>query len=99
MKSWLSWLLAGSKQGTRAHRARNRLSCSFCEECRDGSSAETTTRPASTPVIDTDQNESMATLSPTCFIVAKARRPAIAEPIATSRATFSLGDHSAYTSG
>ena len=40
---------------------------------------------------------SAATLTPTCFIVTRALAPARAAPIPTSRATFSFGDHSAYT--
>ncbi len=99
MRSWQSWLSAGSRHGTRANLANWRLSCSFDEEWAAGSSADTMTSPASTPVMATEKNASEATLSPTCFIVARARRPAYAAPIATSRPTFSLGDHSAYTSG
>ena len=38
---------------------------------------------------------SAATLSPTSFIVTSVRAPAIDAPAAASRATFSLGDHSA----
>ena len=37
---------------------------------------------------------SAATLTPTCFIVTSERTPAMAAPRATSKATFSLGDHS-----
>ena len=71
-----------------------RVSCSFWLEYMLGSSATSRTRPALMPVLATDMNGSAATLSPTCFIVTSVRAPPMAEPMPTSSATFSLGDHS-----
>ena len=48
-------------------------------------------------IIDEEKNGSAPTLRPTCFIVARARAPASAAPVAASTATFSLGAHSADT--
>ncbi len=73
--SFASWLSLGSRQGMRAKAAKVRLSCSFWLECIAGSSAETIRSPASAPVIEAYMNASAATLSPTCFMVASARRP------------------------
>ena len=42
---------------------------------------------------------SAATFTPTCFMVTSVRTPPMAAPRPTSRATFSLGAHSQYTSG
>ena len=95
VRSLASWLSLGSRQGILASLAKARLSCSFWLECMPGSSAETTTSPASAPVIEAYIRESAATLSPTCFMAASARRPAYAAPMATSSATFSLDAHSA----
>ena len=39
----------GSSVTARANRCSTRLSCSFCEECMPGSSAETTTSPPFVP--------------------------------------------------
>ncbi len=50
VKSLHSWESEGSRQGTRANWAKRRLSCSFCDECIPGSSADTITSPASAPV-------------------------------------------------
>ena len=80
--------------GTFANLAKLRLSCSFCEECMPGSSAQTTTRPALTPVRDRVMKGSAATLRPTCFMVTMLRTPASDAPTAVSRATFSLMHHS-----
>ena len=41
---------------------------------------------------------SAATFTPTCFMHTILRAPAKDAPTATSKATFSLGAHSAYTS-
>jgi hypothetical protein len=71
-----SWLSLGSRQGTRANLAKARLSCSFWLECMPGSSAVMMTRPASMPVMAAYMNASAATFRPTCFMLAKARRPA-----------------------
>ncbi len=46
-------------------------------------------------IIDDEKNGSAPTLRPTCFMVASARAPARAAPVAASIATFSLGAHSA----
>ena len=80
--------------GTRAKAAKWRLSCSFCEECMPGSSAETITRPAFTPVSASVMKGSAATFRPTCFMVTSVRPPARAAPMPVSRATFSLAHHS-----
>ena len=48
--SYASWLSAGSNCAPLANLARLRLSCSFCEECSPGSSADTTTKPPLTPM-------------------------------------------------
>ena len=74
--SLASWLSLGSRQGMRANLAKVRLSCSFWLECIAGSSADTITSPASMPVMEAYMKESAATLSPTCFMAARARRPA-----------------------
>ena len=42
---------------------------------------------------------SAATFRPTCFMQQAARTPPTAAPWATSRATFSFGAHSQYSSG
>ena len=47
--SYASWESAGSSSSARANLARLRLSCSFCEECMPGSSAETITMPPVAP--------------------------------------------------
>jgi hypothetical protein len=49
------------------------------------------------PTYDAVKSGSAATFTPTCFMAASARPPAMAAPSATSRATFSLGAHSLYT--
>ena len=46
------------------------------------------------PVLATLMYGSAATFRPTCFMVTSVRTPPMAEPMPTSRATFSLGDHS-----
>jgi hypothetical protein len=45
-------------------------------------------------VFATDMNGSAATFTPTCFMVTSVRAPAMADPMPTSSATFSFGDHS-----
>ena len=60
----------------------------------EGSSATRSTRPALMPVLVTLMKGSAATFRPTCFMVTSVRTPPMAEPMPTSRATFSLGDHS-----
>ena len=47
--SYASCESAGSRRSARANFARLRLSCSFCELCMPGSSAETRTKPPSGP--------------------------------------------------
>ncbi len=49
-KSLASAESLGSSMGIRANAANRRLSCSFCDECMLGSSAETRTNPPLTPV-------------------------------------------------
>lgn len=61
------------------------------------SSATAMTSPALAPTSPRVMSESAATLRPTCFIAVSARRPVIDAPSATSSATFSFVDHSAYT--
>ena len=60
----------------------------------EGSSAARITRPPLTPALQTLISGSAATLTPTCFMVTRARTPPMAAPMPTSRATFSLGAHS-----
>ena len=43
--------------------------------------------------VDAVKSGSAATFTPTCFMQARARAPAIDAPTATSKVTFSLGDH------
>ena len=90
---------AGSNMGTRANDAYTRLSCSFCEENIPGSSAASMTRPPEQPARAMLMSGSAATFTPTCFIVTRARLPAMDRPRAASRATFSFTDHSAYVPG
>jgi hypothetical protein len=59
-----------------------------------GSSATTITKPPAVPTYDSVMSASAATFKPTCFIVTRQRAPARHAPAATSRATFSFGDHS-----
>ncbi len=89
---------AGSSTGRWAKRDHTRLSCSFCEEEKPTSSATAITRPPWTPVSAADIKVSAATFRPTCFIAVSARRPISEAPSATSSATFSFTDHSAWTS-
>ena len=98
VNSFASELSEGSSTGIIAALATIRVSCSFCELYIPGSSATLITRPPFTPMYAHVYNGSEATLRPTCFMHAIALAPAIEAPIATSVATFSFGDHSAYTS-
>ena len=98
VNSFASALSDGSKTGTCALTAVRRVSCSFCEENTDGSSATAMTRPPFTPVYEAVKRGSQATFSPTCFMETMARAPRMDAPMPTSRATFSFGDHSLYTS-
>ena len=98
VKSFASRLSEGSITGILALTAVRRVSCSFCELNTDGSSATAMTSPALTPVYTDVNSGSHATLSPTCFMETSVRAPRIAAPMPTSSATFSLGDHSLYTS-
>ncbi len=75
-KSLASWLSAGSRSGIFMRRAYQRLSCSFCELNSPGSSAVTTTSPASAPVYTAYNSESDSTFMPTCLVVTMARLPA-----------------------
>ena len=81
----------------RANFAMLRLSCSFCDECIPGSSADTTTMPPVAPTYVNVMRGSMATFRPTCFIAVSERAPAIEAPIAVSMATFSFTAHSHFT--
>ena len=63
-----------------------------------GSSAQTYTRPPVAPIYTEGNTASEATFMPKCFMAAMARAPAMDAPMATSAATFSLTDHSEYTS-
>ena len=95
--SYASWESDGSNIGIRANLAMLRLSCSFCEECIPGSSAETTTSPPVAPTYVNVIKGSIATFRPTCFIAVSARAPAMDAPMAVSMATFSFTAHSHFT--
>ena len=70
------------------------MSCSFCDENNDGSSADNITIPPLTPEYAVVINESAATFIPTCFINVNDLKPEAAAVAATSMATFSLVENS-----
>jgi hypothetical protein len=89
-----SWGVAGSNIGMYDMRLKWRLSCSFWDELRPGSSPSTITMPPMSSSSGSWTIESEATLSPTDLKKTHERWPLSAAPVATSRATFSLADHS-----
>jgi len=74
------------------------LSCSFWDENIDGSSAVITIKPPIVPTYADVINESIATLSPTCFINVILLKPDKDEAAETSKATFSFVENSKFIS-